>query len=106
MSVADAEKLELIRKDEKISDHEFTRELTEKGYLIEESEESRLYRNRYLDFIDSRDKDEIQIFFVTNYSCNFACTYCYQDQYNILIRSLIMRLLMHFSVMFKGICRA
>ena len=37
---------------------------------------------RYLDFIDSRDKDEIQIFFVTNYSCNFACTYCYQDQYN------------------------
>jgi uncharacterized protein len=82
VSIADAEKLELIRKGEKIPDHEFTRELTEKGYLIEEAEESRLYRNRYLDFIDSRDKDEIQIFFVTNYSCNFACTYCYQDQYN------------------------
>ena len=40
-----------------------------------------MYRSKYLDFIDSRDKDEIQIFFVTNYSCNFACSYCYQDQY-------------------------
>ena len=36
---------------------------------------------KYLDFIDSREKDEIQIFFVTNYNCNFACSYCYQDQY-------------------------
>jgi uncharacterized protein len=79
---ADAEKLELIRSGNTIPDQEFTRELVGKGYLIEESEESRLYRNKYLDFIDSRDKDEIQIFFVTNYSCNFACTYCYQDQYN------------------------
>jgi len=50
--------------------------------LLDEAEETKLYRSRYLDFIDSRDKDEIQIFFVTNYSCNFACTYCYQDQYN------------------------
>jgi len=82
VSIADAEKLEFIRKGEKIPNHEFTRELTEKGYLIEEAEESRLYRNRYLDFIDSRDKDEIQIFFVANYSCNFACIYCYQDQYS------------------------
>ena len=41
-----------------------------------------LFRSKYLDFLDSREKDEIQIFFVTNYSCNFACSYCYQDQYN------------------------
>ncbi len=78
----DAGKIEAIRRGEPVSGKEILTELTEKGYLIEESEEKRLYRSRYLDFIDSRDKDEIQIFFVTNYSCNFACTYCYQDQYN------------------------
>ena len=78
----DAIKLELIRKGETIPDERFANELSEKGYLIDESEETTLYRKKYLDFIDSRDKDEIQIFFVTNYSCNFACTYCYQAQYN------------------------
>jgi len=82
LNIADAEKMEIIRNGETIPDNEFIRELTEKGYLAEEAGESKLYRNRYLDFIDSRDKDEIQIFFVTNYSCNFACTYCYQDQYS------------------------
>ena len=79
---AQASMLDIIKSGETIPDQEFIGELTEKGYLIEEIEESRLYRNKYLDFIDARDGDEIQIFFVTNYSCNFACTYCYQDQYN------------------------
>lgn len=55
--------------------------LADKGYLIDESGEKKLYTKKYLDFIDSRDNDEIQIFFVTNYTCNFACPYCYQDQY-------------------------
>jgi uncharacterized protein len=59
----------------------FAMELALKGYLAAEEDENRLYREKYLDFIDSRESDEIQIFFVTNYSCNFACTYCYQDQY-------------------------
>jgi uncharacterized protein len=40
-----------------------------------------LYKNKYLDFLDNRENDEVQIFFVPNYSCNFACTYCYQDEY-------------------------
>ena len=78
----DAEKLEIIKNGGKTDDPSFIDELTEKGYLTDEAEENRLYRSRYLDYLDSRDKDEIQIFFVTNYSCNFACSYCYQDQYN------------------------
>ncbi len=82
IGLKDAEKLNVMKSGELLSDDDFTRELAEKGYLIEEGEEQKLYRKKYLDFIDSRDKDEIQIFFVTNYSCNFACTYCYQDQYN------------------------
>lgn len=82
LSIAEAEKIELIKNGEIIPDKDFTGELAEKGYLTEEAEESKVYRNRYLDFIDSRDKEEIQLFFVTNYSCNFACIYCYQDQYS------------------------
>jgi len=52
-----------------------------KGYLVDEEEEKKLYRKSYLDFIDGRDSSEIQIFFVPQYACNFACSYCYQDEY-------------------------
>ncbi|MCX6304509.1 MAG: radical SAM protein [Bacteroidetes bacterium] len=60
---------------------EFRANLMAQGYLVDGQEEERLYRNKYLDFIDTRDEDEVQLFFVPNYSCNFACTYCYQDEY-------------------------
>ena len=82
ISLHDAERLDAMKNGVTGDESDFVRELTEKGYLVEEQDEQKLYRKKYLDFIDSRDKDEIQIFFVTNYSCNFACTYCYQDQYN------------------------
>ncbi len=61
---------------------EFLTELELKGYVVDETKEVKLYKQKYLDFIDSRDDDEIQLFFVPNYSCNFACTYCYQDEYS------------------------
>jgi len=79
---SDARQIEALRKGEILTDKKFLDELTEKGYIADESAEKREYRRKYLDFIDSREKDEIQIFFVTNYSCNFACQYCYQDQYD------------------------
>lgn len=78
----DAEKLKAIRGGKPVSEEAFSAELAEKGYISEEEAETRLFRKKYLDFLDTRNKDEIQLFFVTNYSCNFACTYCYQDQYN------------------------
>lgn len=79
----ESEKVNLVINDVTKADKEFINQLTEKGYFIDENEEIALYRNKYLDFIDSRDREEIQIFFVTNYTCNFACSYCYQDQYVI-----------------------
>jgi len=82
ITASEADRIESIRKGGKETDSIFAEELAGKGYLLEESEENKLYREKYLDFLDTRDEDEIQIFFVTNYSCNFACTYCYQDQYN------------------------
>ncbi len=77
----DTVKLKKIVSGETLTDNSYFQELIEKGYFSEDDKENKLYRNKYLDFLDSRGKDEIQIFFVTNYSCNFACTYCYQDQY-------------------------
>lgn len=51
------------------------------GYLVEPEDEERRYRKAYLDFIDGRDTDEIQIFYVPTYACNFDCSYCYQKSY-------------------------
>ena len=77
----DAEKIYKVRNNEIVANDNFIKELFEKGYMADEKEENKLFRNKYLDFIDSREEDEIQLFFVPNYSCNFACTYCYQDEY-------------------------
>jgi uncharacterized protein len=49
---------------------------------VDSKEEEKRYKQKYLDFIDNREKDEVQIFFVPWYTCNFACSYCYQDEYN------------------------
>lgn len=62
-------------------DYDDLEELAQKGYLTEPEEEQRRYRAAYLDFIDDRDTDEIQIFYVPSYACNFSCSYCYQDGY-------------------------
>jgi len=82
LSSGDADKIKLLQKGDSLNDQDFFDELADKGYLTDESEENREYRRKYLDFLDNREKEEIQIFFVTNYSCNFACQYCYQGQYS------------------------
>ncbi len=56
-------------------------EYTLKGYLSDETEETRIYKLAYIDFSEERENSEIQIFFVPRYECNFACSYCYQDEY-------------------------
>ena len=85
---------------------EFHENLINQGYFIDEIEEDRLYRSKYLDFIDARDEDEVQLFFVTNYSCNFACTYCYQDEYakadKTLTREVIDAFLKYVKTEFAG----
>jgi len=65
-----------------VPDDGFEEDLLDKGYLTDNSTENRLFKKRYFDFINERDKEEIQLFFILNYSCNFSCTYCYQDQYS------------------------
>jgi len=72
---------------------DFRESLTVQGYLVDTKEEEKLYRSKYLDFIDTRDDDEIQLFFVPNYSCNFACTYCYQDEYTTAKQGLTVEVI-------------
>ena len=56
-------------------------ELIEKGYLVNPKDEDQLFKSKYLDFIDERDSDEVQLFFTPWYTCNFDCSYCFQDEY-------------------------
>jgi uncharacterized protein len=58
-----------------------TQAYIDKGYLVDPKEEAKLFRKQYLDFIDERDKDEVQLFFTPWYTCNFNCSYCFQDEY-------------------------
>lgn len=64
-----------------VADAEIQQNLVEKGYLVTQESENKLYRNSYFDFVDQREEEEVQLFFVPNYSCNFSCSYCYQDEY-------------------------
>ncbi len=57
-------------------------EFIQKGYLTDSDEEDRLFKQKYLEFLDNRETDEVQLFFVPTYSCNFNCTYCYQHEYS------------------------
>ncbi len=60
---------------------ELPEEFVSHGYVVEADEEELRYRKAYLDFIDGRDTDEIQLFYVPSYACNFNCSYCYQKSY-------------------------
>jgi len=81
LSPDEANTIYKIIKNQAVDNDNFMNDLSEKGYWIDENEEQKLYKSKYLDFLDNRADDEIQLFFVPNYSCNFACSYCYQDEY-------------------------
>lgn len=81
LASSEAEKVTQIKEGKDVDDLEFLNELKEKGYMVDENEEKKLYNQKYLDFLDSRDTDEVQLFYVPGYTCNFACSYCYQDEY-------------------------
>ncbi len=57
-------------------------EYIQKGYMIDEDEERKRYNKLYKEFLELRERSEIQIFYVPHYDCNFDCSYCYQDEYS------------------------
>jgi uncharacterized protein len=102
----EAKKVHLFKNNPVDSEDSFIKELINKGYLAVEEEENKQYRNKYLDFVDRREDDELQLFFVTNYSCNFACSYCYQDEYaptkGVLTTQIIDSFFAHIQKEFAG----
>lgn len=62
-------------------DGPFPEEFVAHGYVVDADEEERRYRQAYLEFVDGRDSDEVQLFYVPSYACNFNCSYCYQKSY-------------------------
>ena len=59
-----------------------------RSYLTDLEKEKKVFKFAYLDFLEKREEDEIQLFFVPNYSCNFACSYCYQEGYEPVKQTL------------------
>lgn len=75
--IISAEELELLQ-----SKNDADGDFAQRSYLVDEAEEKKAFKLAYLDFTEKRETDETQLFFVPNYSCNFACSYCYQEGYN------------------------
>lgn len=60
----------------------FAGAFTEKGYWVEPAEEQQRYDAAYTKFKAAAAKEEIQLFFLLSYACNFTCDYCYQSGYD------------------------
>jgi len=59
----------------------FPDSFVEKGYVIDPVKEQQRFQMAYIDFLQQRDQEEVQVFFVPTYLCNFNCAYCYQAPY-------------------------
>lgn len=86
VDILDTEEAELLflHKDnpEKLPET-FQQALLERGYLFHSvNEENELLNSKYLEFIKLRDEGEVQFLLSMTYSCNMACTYCYQKNFD------------------------
>jgi uncharacterized protein len=81
-------------------------EYIKKGYLVNPVEEELNYRLKYIEFLEEREKEEIQLFFVPTYACNFSCSYCYQSDYPVqqstLTKDIIDSFFRFIGEKFKG----
>lgn len=56
--------------------------LLEQGYLFtDERAERDLIQEKYLDFQKEYEATPVQLIFSVTYTCNFACPYCFQEEY-------------------------
>ena len=63
------------------SNRNYPPDFIEKGYVADPHKEDLDYRLKYIEFLEEREKEEMQLFFVPTYACNFTCSYCYQSGY-------------------------
>lgn len=85
---------------------DFLEKCIEKGYFVDPVQEELSYRMKHIDFLEARDNEEVQVFFVPTYDCNFDCTYCYQSSYHVegrkLDRSVIDSFFIFLDTFLKG----
>ncbi len=60
----------------------YPEEFLQKGYVADPIREKSEYQLKYISFLEEREQEEMQLFFVPTYSCNFTCSYCYQSGYD------------------------
>ncbi len=60
---------------------DFPEDFIRKEYVTDPAKERHQYQMAYIDFLEQRDQEEVQVFFVPTYLCNFSCSYCYQAPY-------------------------
>lgn len=60
----------------------YPEEFLQKGYVADPGRENTEYQLKYISFLEEREQEEMQLFFVPTYSCNFTCSYCYQSGYD------------------------
>lgn len=74
------DKLQILKQGNNLEDEEFLNYLSQRGYVYgdEQAEKKRL-EERWPEFQKALDETSPQVLLVPTYSCNFACTYCYQN---------------------------
>ncbi len=61
---------------------DFTDTFIEKGYWVNPAEERERYDAAYARFKGAAAREEVQLFYLLSYACNFTCDYCYQSGYD------------------------
>ncbi|MHB8839821.1 MAG: radical SAM protein, partial [Gemmatimonadaceae bacterium] len=61
---------------------DFTDTFIEKGYWVNPAEERQRYDAAYARFKGAAAREEVQLFYLLSYACNFTCDYCYQSGYD------------------------
>jgi len=65
------------------ADYPLAAYMKERGYLYaDQDKEQEMIQSKYKEFALEHEKTPVQIIFSTTLQCNFACKYCFQEEYN------------------------
>lgn len=79
---AEVEELQKRLKENNWEDYKYKDYFLERGYIFESAaQEWDVVQKKYLEFMEEYEKTPTQIIFSTSFTCNFACVYCFQEEY-------------------------
>ncbi|MCX7997816.1 MAG: radical SAM protein [Leptospiraceae bacterium] len=78
----EVEELQKRLKNHDWEDYKYKDYFLERGYIFHSSEDEwELVQKKYLEFMEEYEQTPLQIIFSTSFTCNFACVYCFQEDY-------------------------